>query len=111
MRKQEFNVGDKVQLVDFETIRKHRHVGYNNEVFRRHYDYMKKKEPLIIAEIVQAGDAIYDPEEYPDMSLRGLTTREIYYNIETPRSKCYIYEACELEPYVEPEESENTEDV
>ena len=36
---------------------------------------------------------------------RGQPTTEYYYNIHTPRSNLYIFEECELEPYIEDSES------
>lgn len=99
--KTKLSVGDKVVLKDYITVCKHRKVSPNNEVFQRHYDYMKKKEPLTISKIIEPGSVVYDPEEHPDISKRGQPIKERFYVLPTPRSQHYIYEGCELELYKE----------
>lgn len=95
-----FNDGDKVVLKDFEFIRKNRHVSEDNEVFKRHYNYMKSKEPLTVTYFWEPGELIYSEEDMI-VERRQKPTEVYFYNIQTPRSKLYLFEDCELEPYVE----------
>ena len=101
--KSKFNIGDKVVLKDYEILRKNRHVSEDNEVFKRHYDYVKSKEPLTVAWIYEPGDLSYSIEDCDNVELRGTQVKQYIYNIQTPRSKLYLYEECELDVYVEPE--------
>lgn len=99
-----FNDGDLVVLKDFEFLRKHRHIsGEILEAFERHYKYVKSKEPLKINYFWEPGELKYGDED-PVPSRRGMPTQEYYYNIPTPRSKLYLFEDCELEPYIEDKE-------
>lgn len=100
-----FNDGDLVVLRPIEVLRKNRHIdGETLPAFERHYKYMKSKEPLKIEYFWEPGELKYG-EEDPIPSRRGKPTQEYYYNIQTPRSKLYLFEDCELDPYV-PEEPE-----
>lgn len=105
-KKQMFNVGDKVVLKDYETLCKIRNVSESNEYFKRHYNYMKSKEPLEIHYCWAPGELIYSEDTDNDISpsLRGKLYPNYLYNIHTPRSKMYLFEDCELELYKEPED-------
>lgn len=96
-----FNEGDLVVLKDIDFIRKNRNVSAESlEKFERYYNYIKSKEPLKIEYFWEPGELIYD-EEFPIKEKRGKPTDVYYYNIQTPRSKLYDFEDCELEPYIE----------
>ena len=101
-----FNEGDKVVLKDYETLCKLRNVSENNEYFKRHYDYMKSKEPLTISYYWEPGEMLYgeDPDNDISPHLRGRPYPNYLYNIQTPRSKLYLFEGDELELYKEPED-------
>lgn len=104
--KQKFNIGDKVVLKDYETLCKCRHVSSNNEVFERHYKYLKSKEPLEICRVWEPGSMLYSME-CDDPELRGEPLKEYLYNFQTPRSDLYLCSGDELDLYVEePEVSE-----
>ena len=104
MTKSKFSIGDKVVLKDYKTVCNIRGVSEFNEIFKRHYDYIKSKEPLVISYIYYAGELYYS-EEDDNISRRKTPTRTNYYNIQTPRSKLYLFAEEELEEYVK-----NTED-
>lgn len=103
-----FNDGDLVVLKDIEILRKNRHVTSESlEAFERHYKYMKSKEPLKISYYWEPGELKYSDED-PVPSRRGKPTEEYYYNIQTPRSKLYLFQDNELELYV-PEDKPDSE--
>lgn len=95
-----YKIGDKVVLEDYEFMCKNRGVSVNNETFQRHYNYIKSKEPLEIFWVWKPGELKYGEEDY-DINRRGKDTHVFYYNIHTPRSKMYLFEECELKPYIE----------
>lgn len=101
-----FNDGDLVVLKDFDFLRKNRRVSNESlEAFERHYKYMKSKEPLKIEYFWEPGELNYD-EDDPIPSRRGKPTEEFYYNIQTPRSKLYLFQDNELEFYIEESDNE-----
>ena len=89
--KNKFNEGDLVVLKDIDILYENRNVERNNETFKRHYDYIKSKEPLTISYFYDPNELTYDPEDYPDLSKRGLPVDSYVYNIQTPRSKLYLF--------------------
>lgn len=98
-----FNVGDKVVLKDYEFIRNNRGVKPDNEYFTNWYNYVKSKEPLELFYVYEPGEYLYG-EEDDHIERRGQPTEVYYYNIQTPRSKVYLLEECEIEKYTESEE-------
>lgn len=101
-----FNDGDKVILKDYETVCKNRKVSPNNEAFKRHYDYVKSKEPLTVTYFWEPGELTYS-DDSDRLDLRGKKTEKYYYNIQTPRSKLYLFDDWELDPYIEKPDSDS----
>ena len=98
-----YQIGDKVVLVDYEKYCKCVNTSPTNERLQSHYNYMKSKEPLEIYWIWYPGELTYEDngEDETPAYLRGLPTKEPYYNIHTPRSKMYLFREEMLLPYVE----------
>lgn len=104
---QKFKEGDLVVLAPMEYLRKRRHVAGDNEAFHRFYNYVKSKEPLRINWVYKPGELINGDEE---LEFPGRPTREYWYNIQTPRSKQYLFDETELIPYVEEEPEPESEE-
>ena len=95
-----FKDNDLVVLKSYEELCKINHISESNERYKRHYNYIKSKEPLKISYFYEPGELTYS-DECDDLSLRGKPTKEYMYDIQTPRSKLYLFSDDELEPYIE----------
>ena len=99
--KNKFEVGDKVVLIDYEKMCEDHKVSPDNESFKRHYSYLKNKEPLEIHYIYPPKSLNYSLEDCDRKDLRGKVNEGYLYNCHTPRSKMYLFDETDLIKYEE----------
>ena len=93
-------VGARIVLKPYTELCKLRKVSLNNDIFHRHYDYIKSKEPLTIQRVIMPEDIVYSDETDNPQDV-GKHPTEVLYNIYTPRSKLYLFSDNEVELYKE----------